>query len=85
MGGGECLKRTEKSEEKGGGGGEPGGKRGSWTWGLQGQGLQTLEGSDPRETSKLARDRCVQLGSKESNFCHLEVRMGWKWGVGTEE
>lgn len=37
-GGGECLKRTEKSEEKGGGGGEPGGKRGSWTWGLQGQG-----------------------------------------------
>ena len=41
MGGGgegECLKRTEKSEEKGRGGGEPGGKRGSWTWGLQGQG-----------------------------------------------
>lgn len=47
--GGECLKRIEESEEKGGGGGEPGGKRGSWTWGLQGRGRQALEGSDPRE------------------------------------
>ena len=39
-----------------------------------------IQGSCSEKLGRLARDGCVQLGSKESNFCHLEVRTGVEVG-----
>lgn len=50
------------------------GTRGGRLWRAQ------IQGSCSEKRGKLARDGCVQLGSKESNFCHLEVRTGVEVG-----